>query len=129
VTAAKNIYTCIQHEPTRNSDVLGGLIAISQVRPDPIGSYTVLVVSDFGEATKGLTIYTPKLSTPSGRKGLIDQINNDHIMPDLNGIDVRTAGYNVQFTKDAAMSAAFDSFWREVILTHAHAKSFSRFDK
>jgi hypothetical protein len=125
----QEIYNCIAKDPrsVHASDVLGGLWVIASNRPVDTGKYTVLVISDFAQADKNVSVYSSDLSTPASRTALEDRLVKADLIPDMTGIDVQYAGYGQMVDKDPAKVAGFDAFWQEVMIGRAHCASFKKY--
>jgi hypothetical protein len=121
----QTLLTCIKSDPRSvdGSDILGGLAALADRRPDTTGTYQLLVISDFVIYVAGRSVGSD-LATPEARQRAVNRYRSQ--IPNLAGADVTTAGFGVLYSDDPQKANDFDLFWRQV-LTIAKCASFHRY--
>jgi hypothetical protein len=108
---------------TGASDITGGLLRIMNERPHEPGPYSVLVVSDFVSFDSLLRIPDVNLTTQAMRAAIIGKLATEGQVPNLTGVNVYTAGFGLNFGRNAERAQEFREFWQEY-MTRAHAASF-----
>ncbi|WP_212839477.1 hypothetical protein [Catellatospora sp. IY07-71] len=122
---ALQLLDCLHRQTDQNgSDVLGGLKLAARARPADV-PFHVLVVSDFIHADGVEYLNREDLSTEAKRAALIERYASDGRIADLSGASVYGLGFGQLYkTGKAGAFDRFETFWKTLLLDHAHAAQF-----
>lgn len=99
------------------SDILGAFTALTEqfaLAPDRAAPRRMIVFSDLVHRTERLTLPTPDMNTPEGRKTLIDGLAADNLLPALDGTEVTVHGVNLGSIRDPAVVAHLLELWKGI---------------
>ena len=113
VQRAKALLDCARKEPN-NSDVLGALRKVAEIRPSGSGTYNVFVDSDMIQIDDRMNMLKRKIGTPEDRAKLITDVAD--LTPTLSDTVLFPTDLGTKI-EDARLGQNVQAFWTELFAT------------